>query len=82
MDMELMPVITHWGLFTGPQFTLMYVPRAAKQTPPEDEEGHRAAAARQEAQYQLWLASRGNFTSGGFSSSPSLCNCTCGRNQP
>lgn len=82
MDMELMPVVTHWGLFTGPQFIWLYVPRPGKPTAPEDEERHRAQAARQESQYKAWLASGGNFTGGGFTSSRNLCNCPCGRKQP
>jgi hypothetical protein len=70
---KIVPILTGWGLFTGPEFMFMVVPDSKPQTK-EQEEQNRIAAARQDAQYADWIR-RGAPMLGGFGSSP--CHCQC-----
>ena len=63
--MKVIPILLSWGLFTGPRFTYMLVPDG-KPTRLEDEAEHKAAKARQEAQYQAWLCSGATIGRAGF----------------
>jgi hypothetical protein len=70
---KIVPILTSWGMFSGPNFTLIVVPDGKPQAK-EQEEENRIAAARQEAQYKDWIR-RGAPMLGGFGSSPCRCNC-------
>jgi hypothetical protein len=75
--MRLVPIVTGWGLFTGPEFSWFYMPEPEKKTTHEEDEERRIAVARQEAQIEAFRKSGGKFTSGAFSGAAGLCNCRC-----
>lgn len=75
--MRLVPIITGWGLFTGPELSWFYMPGPEKKTTPQEDEERRIAVARQEAQIDYFRKSGGHFPPDALSGASGLCNCRC-----